>query len=68
MTEEGEVYAWGKNDFGQIGNGSYEDALTPFRLNGFNEQIVKSISCGAYHSIALAESGHVYSWGNNNSG
>jgi hypothetical protein len=37
-------------------------------LNAFNGEKVEMISCGAYHSLALTESGEVYSWGRNDSG
>ncbi len=61
LTNCGEVYAWGRNDWGQIGNGCNSDQLIPIKVKGFNDERVVMISCGAYHSMALTECGHVYS-------
>jgi hypothetical protein len=38
------------------------------KSNAFNGEIVKAISCGFGHVLALSESGCVYSWGINSSG
>jgi alpha-tubulin suppressor-like RCC1 family protein len=64
LTKFDEVYAWGENKFGQIGNGSNNDQLeNPIRIEGFDSKKVVMISCGAVFSMALTESGRVYSWG-----
>jgi alpha-tubulin suppressor-like RCC1 family protein len=68
LTNCGEVYAWGSNYCGQIGNGCNIDQLIPIKVKGFNNERVVMISCGRNHSMALTECGHVYSWGNNESG
>jgi hypothetical protein len=68
LTSSGEVYAWGKNSDGEIGNGCYKDQLTPIKLNDFNDEKVVMISCGGWHSMALTESGRVFSWGYNSIG
>jgi alpha-tubulin suppressor-like RCC1 family protein len=69
LTNDGEVYAWGCNLNGQIGNGK-EDTFQskPSKVNGFNNNRVVMISCGFHHSMALTEKGHVFSWGNNSWG
>jgi alpha-tubulin suppressor-like RCC1 family protein len=68
LTNCGEVYAWGENNWGQIGNGCNDNQLIPIKVKGFNNEKVAMISCGYYHSMALTEYGHFYSWGNNESG
>jgi alpha-tubulin suppressor-like RCC1 family protein len=67
LTNSGEVYAWGDNRSGQIGNGRRVQSI-PIKVNGLNGEKVIQISCGYYHSMALTESGRVFSWGNNESG
>jgi hypothetical protein len=62
------VYAWGSNYWGQIGNGCNDNQLIPIKVRGFNNERVVMISCGGYHSMALTECGHVYSWGHNEFG
>jgi len=71
LTIDGEVYAWGYNKDGQIGNGKnseYESQLMPYHVKGFDGQKVKAISCGSWHSMALTDRGNVFSWGYNNFG
>jgi alpha-tubulin suppressor-like RCC1 family protein len=68
LTNSGEVYAWGRNYWGQIGNSCYDDQLIPIKVKGFNSERVVMISCGSSHSMALTECGHVYSWGSNDCG
>jgi tRNA A-37 threonylcarbamoyl transferase component Bud32 len=68
LTNCGEVYAWGYNYWGQIGNGCNDNQLKPIKVKGFNNERVVMISCGVDHSMALTECGHVYSWGRNNCG
>jgi RCC1 and BTB domain-containing protein len=55
LTNSGEVYAWGWNKFGQIGNGisDYEYQSIPIKGNGFNDEKVIQISCDLLHSMAL---------------
>jgi uncharacterized repeat protein (TIGR02543 family) len=71
VTATGQVYAWGNNDFGQLGDGSTIDRTTP-TLISFNElqsgERIKSVKAGSSHSIAVTTSGRVYSWGRNTYG
>jgi alpha-tubulin suppressor-like RCC1 family protein len=68
LTNCGEVYAWGWNIQGQIGNGCNSNQYLPIKVKGFNNERVVMISCGWHHSMALTECGHVYSWGRNDCG
>jgi alpha-tubulin suppressor-like RCC1 family protein len=68
LTNCGEVYAWGENESGQIGNGCIDIQSIPIKVNDFNNERVVMISCGRSHSMALTECGHVYSWGDNEFG
>ncbi len=66
LTENGEVYAWGRNDCGQLGIES-KDLYEPVQVEGFEGEKIKAISCGFWHSMALTNSGSVYCWGSNKS-
>ncbi len=49
LTIDGEVYAWGWNYSGQVGNrssGAKVCQLIPIKLKGFNDEKVVMISCG----------------------
>ncbi len=68
LTSTGEVYAWGDNQFGQIGSGNSRTLeSTPVKL-AFQGHLIIAISCGSLHSIALTEKGSVFTWGFNNNG
>ncbi|NLK00231.1 MAG: hypothetical protein GX318_03200 [Clostridia bacterium] len=66
LKEDGTVWAWGKNDVGQLGDGTLEDSTVPVQVVGLSD--IVSISTGLYHTIALAGDGTVWSWGDNSSG
>jgi Alpha-tubulin suppressor and related RCC1 domain-containing proteins len=68
ITEDGDVYAWGDNYDGQIGNGDWADVLIPEKINGAGGDItastkIKAISAGIYHTLAIDYDGNLYSWG-----
>ncbi len=62
LTEEGTVYAWGRNGNGQIGNGKRKNVQEPYLLP--LENIVQ-IAGGGKFSLALAEDGTLWGWGDN---
>lgn len=64
LTKAGTVYACGDNTYGQIGNGSTEEQLSPAEITGVGEPI-KQIRASAWQTFALGYSGRVYSWGRN---
>ena len=63
LTEEGVVYGWGDNWFGQTGVGlrSYKMISSPIQWN-IENKIIK-IHCSEYQSFAITESGKVYCCG-----
>lgn len=71
VTAAGHVYAWGRDDFGQLGldarsSGGFVSVFEPERVSAFaggNGRRVVDVACGAFHSLALDERGHVWSWG-----
>lgn len=55
---DGEVFAWGINDFGQLGDGSTSYATSPVKVIGLeNVPNVSDISAGGWHSLALTDEG-----------
>ncbi len=64
VMENGDLYCWGDNDSGEVGNGSKKDQLTPVKvLEG-----VKEVSLGFEYSAAVMENGDLYCWGYNRYG
>jgi len=61
-----EVYVWGRNNNGQLGLGDSKNRNTPCKFHFPAEQgIIKEVSFGSAHSIALTDSNEIYSWGAN---
>uniref|UniRef100_H2YDC3 BTB domain-containing protein n=1 Tax=Ciona savignyi TaxID=51511 RepID=H2YDC3_CIOSA len=69
LTAEGEVYTWGYNNCGQIGSGSTANQGSPRKVTAcIGSKRISDISCGQTTSIAVTDSGEVYSWGYNGNG
>jgi len=81
LAADGTVYSWGNNDYGQLGDNTEDtDRLIPVKvlagaygdtstyLGGNSSNKITAVALGAYHSIALASNGTVYSWGLNEDG
>ena len=57
----GEVWAWGKNDFGQLGDSSIVNRSTPVKVKQLTS--VTQVAAGATHSLARKSDGSVWAWG-----
>ena len=64
--QNGALYAWGINDFGQLGDGTTTQRNTPVAISGFS-RAVTAIAAGDSHGLAV-KSGGAYAWGNNDHG
>ncbi len=67
IDSEKDIWCWGLNKYGQLGNGSYTDSLTPVKVQGLSED-VQVVSAGGSHTCALTVSGAVKCWGYNDNG
>ena len=68
ITEDGSLYAWGDNEYGQLGIGNFKKGYLnkPVKVN-INEPVKEII--GDFDSIyAVTKNGSLYSWGKNNTG
>uniref|UniRef100_A0A671MLA6 RCC1 and BTB domain-containing protein 2-like n=2 Tax=Sinocyclocheilus anshuiensis TaxID=1608454 RepID=A0A671MLA6_9TELE len=69
LTTEGEVYAWGYNNSGQVGSGSTANQPTPRRVSScLQNKVVVNIACGQLCSMAVLDNGETYGWGYNCNG
>lgn len=75
LTESGQLYAFGNNAFGQLGNetninqitGKANPTPTLVTLPGQNGPVVE-VAPGLQHTLVLTDSGQLYSFGANTSG
>lgn len=72
LATDGTIYAWGKNEYGQLGNDSTTNSSVPVVVKTAGTPMagktIIQIHAGYEHSLALASDGTVYAWGRNNSG
>ena len=63
LRSDGTVWAWGANDKGQLGNGTFDDSHSPVQVIGLSG--ITAISAGYNFNIALKNDGTVWAWGEN---
>ncbi|XP_030193118.1 RCC1 and BTB domain-containing protein 2 isoform X1 [Gadus morhua] len=69
LTTDGEVFAWGYNNSGQVGSGSTANQPTPRRVSScLQNKVVVNIGCGQLCSMAVLDNGEIYGWGYNCNG
>lgn len=82
VTSKGEMYMWGFNNYGQLGNGNHNNVTTPALIPDFQGKWVLFVAWSYYHTIIVTdestenpsptnkkpEKTYVYSVGRNDSG
>lgn len=63
LLEGGEVRCWGKNDCGQLGDGTTKDSLAPVSVLGIEDAV--ELVAGASHTCARLRNNTVVCWGDN---
>lgn len=71
-----QLYAWGANSYGQLGDGTTTNRISPVLVNlanynsyyGSNAPAILEVAAGGSHSLFLNASGDTYAWGSNASG
>ena len=64
LTVNGDLYCWGANGHGEVGNGSTEDQYTPVKVL----ENVKDFYSNYERSAAITTNGDLYCWGKNGYG
>ena len=77
VGSDGNAYAWGRNDYGQLGDGTRDDKHAPVMVRTPDRNTYPDlpedftyvqVSAGWGHSLALGSDGYVYAWGSNTNG
>jgi alpha-tubulin suppressor-like RCC1 family protein len=63
ITDNGKLWAWGRNDYGQLGDGTVISRLKPTQISAITNWV--SVSAGASHSLATTSDGKLRAWGLN---
>jgi alpha-tubulin suppressor-like RCC1 family protein len=67
LKNEGSVWTWGRNDYGQLGDGTSIMKKLPIQVFGFTAPVIE-VAAGLVHSVALQSDGTVWTFGRNNYG
>ncbi|KAG5207532.1 hypothetical protein JEQ12_017296 [Ovis aries] len=69
LSEDGQVFSWGKNSHGQLGLGKeFPSQASPQRVRSLEGIPLAQVAAGGAHSFALSLSGTSFGWGSNNAG
>jgi alpha-tubulin suppressor-like RCC1 family protein len=65
LQANGQVLAWGRNEYGSLGLGDTVFMSNPTAINYFVDHAVKvmDITCGGWHTAAITTEGDMYVWG-----
>ncbi|ETR68383.1 MAG: hypothetical protein OMM_10587, partial [Candidatus Magnetoglobus multicellularis str. Araruama] len=66
LKNDGTVWAWGYNNYGQLGDGTTTDKSSPIQVPGMDNVI--ELATGYDHNLALKNDGTVWAWGLNDYG
>ena len=65
IGSDNNLYAWGQNGYGQLGNGTTTDSSTPVAISLPGGVHATAVAAGLIDSVALGSNGLVYAWGDN---
>ena len=68
VTNDGEVYTWGKGSNGRLGHDDTKSQLLPVAVSALKGIKIVSITCGHNFTTAVSDLGHVYCWGRGDQG
>ena len=68
VTKDGEVFAWGNGEYGQLGHGVEAHQHTPKRVEALVGTKAIMVSCGRQHTAVCTEDGRMYTFGRGEEG
>ena len=66
LTASGDAYCWGRNERGQLGNGTSKKSNVPVKVSGGLKFL--SVAAGFDSTCGVTRDGSAYCWGNNDEG
>ena len=68
IKTDGSLWTWGRNNYGQLGDGTTTDRSSPTQISGTWKQISTGFSYNSGYMSAIKTDGSLWSWGRNNFG
>ncbi|AGW42396.1 hypothetical protein O159_24520 [Leifsonia xyli subsp. cynodontis DSM 46306] len=68
LGDDGAVYAWGDNEYGQLGTGTTVDAHAPVKVTAPAGVSFTAVSAAGPSAYAVGDDGKTYAWGFNGYG
>ncbi|XP_078147116.1 retinitis pigmentosa GTPase regulator b isoform X3 [Centroberyx gerrardi] len=68
ITENGKLFMFGSNNWGQLGLGSKSSVNKPTCVKALKSEKVQLVACGRNHTIICTAQGNVYTTGGNSEG
>ena len=68
LHQDGAIFCWGDNEYGQLSNWSEDPVYSPTPVQVKNIDDITAIAAGGSHSCALHQDGTISCWGRNSSG
>ena len=69
LTSTGRLFSWGRNEQGQIGEGSFSKILSPTNITLYlglaNGETIDNIYVGGHQSTVITSNGRILVWGRN---
>ena len=66
VKSDGKLWAWGKNDYGQLGIGNVTHKSSPVQVGSLEDW--SSVSAGTRFTLAIKTDGSLWSWGGQSQG
>lgn len=71
LDSTGKVYAWGQNNYGQLGDGTTTESHVAVAVDTsgvLSGKVVSQLSLGSSHSLVLTSDGMLFAWGSSGRG
>ncbi len=68
IKEDGTLWLWGRNDEGQLGDGTLISRSAPQRVVTAGTMTWTHVACGSRHTVARRSDGTLWAWGSNSDG
>jgi alpha-tubulin suppressor-like RCC1 family protein len=67
-TVDGQLFAWGANEAGQLGLGAGPSRTAPMRVESLARERCVLVAAGGAHSLCLTAAGALFAWGDGSCG